>query len=167
MISVSNATGRTRRTRWTGRAPVVRGTRGALAAAVAAGVLAAVAGGTASAAPRDAQPQAVPGKVIKGGADGHPHTVMCPPEESALSGGFAVSAPRGRQLSGTPSDLLESRPTADATGWTIAVRKDLAPNAGHGHGHSRGRYHRADTTPDPADLTVYLVCTQGENTPGG
>jgi hypothetical protein len=95
------------------------------------------------------QPQATPGQVIAGGADGTPRTLLCPPEESVMSGGYVLSAPHGGRLGGTPADLLESRPTADATGWTIAVRKDLAD----------GRTE--------ADLTLYVVCTQGENTPGG
>lgn len=132
------------------------------AAAVGVSVLVVMACGSAtSAAQRDVQPQAASGDVIKGGADGSPRTLMCPPEESVMSGGFAISAGSGRTLGAVPADLRESRPTADADGWIVAVRKDLAP-AGHHHGRPV-----ADRHPDPADLTLYVVCTQGENTPGG
>lgn len=118
-------------------------------AAAAVGVLVALAGGTGTAmASGTVQPQAVPGSVIKGGADGTPRTLMCPPEENVLSGGYVLSAPAGHTLGTAPADLLETRPTADATGWTIAVRKHLENGA-------------------PADLRLYVVCTQGENTPGG
>lgn len=130
-------------------------------AAAAAGIsmLVVTAGGGATAvAQTTVQPQAVQGPVIKGGADGRPRTLMCPAEENVLSGGFALSAPKGRRLGHVPSDLVESRPTEDATGWVVAVRKDLAPKG-------RGRHHSARVT--PADLTIWLVCTQGENTPGG
>lgn len=121
-------------------------------AAVGAGVLVAVAAGNATAATQGAvQPQTVPGQVIGHGADGAPHTLMCPPEESAMGGGYAVSAGPGQQLDKVPADVLESRPTADATGWVIAVRKDV----------------RSGAKVSPANLTVYVVCTQGENTPGG
>lgn len=127
-------------------------------AAVAMGtsVLVVVAGGATAVAQTTVQPQAVPGGVIRGGADGSPRTLMCPPEENVLSGGFALSAPQGRTLGHAPADLVESRPTEDATGWIVTVRKDLAP---------AGRSRPAHGT--PADLTLYVVCTQGENTPGG
>lgn len=119
------------------------------AEAVGVTLLVVMAGGTATAtAQGTVQPQAVPGNVVKGGADGSPRTLMCPPEENVMSGGFALSAGPGHTLSSVPADLLESRPTADATGWTIAVRKHVENGA-------------------PADLRLYLVCTQGENTPGG
>ena len=125
------------------------------AAAAGASVLVVLAGGGATAVAQGAgEPQAMPGHVIKEGADGSPRTLLCPPEESVLSGGYALSAPRDHRLGGVPADLLESRPTADATGWTIAVRKDLASD-----GLTAARV--------PADLMLYVVCTQGENTPGG
>ena len=119
------------------------------AATVGVSVLVALAGGTGTAtASGTVQPQAVPGSVIKGGANGSPRTLMCPPEENVLSGGYVLSAPSGHALSPLPADLVETRPTADATGWTIAVRKQLENGT-------------------PADLRLYVVCTQGENTPGG
>lgn len=122
-------------------------------------VLVAMACGAAPAAAQTTvQPQAVPGDVIKGGADGTPQTLMCPPEELVLSGGYTLTAPDGRTLGHVPADVLETRPTADATGWIVAVRKDLAPT---GRGHHRGAHGT------PADLTLYVVCTQGESTPGG
>jgi hypothetical protein len=130
------------------------------AAAVGVTVLVVMAGGSATAASQGTvQPQTVPGGVIKGGADGTPRTLMCPPEENVMSGGFALSAGAGHKLGPVPADLLESRPTADATGWTVTVRKYLQPER---HGKSAAHGHGA-----PADLRVYLVCTQGENTPGG
>ncbi|CAG6398712.1 hypothetical protein NMG29_28130 [Streptomyces cocklensis] len=127
------------------------------AAAVGTSVLVVTAGSGATAvAQTTVQPQAVQG-LIKGGADGSQRTLMCPPEENVLSGGFVVSAPEGRRLGHVPADLTESRPTEDATGWVVTVRKDLAPD-----GRSRPSAHGG-----PADLTLYVVCTQGENTPGG
>jgi hypothetical protein len=116
-------------------------------------------GAATAAAQTTVQPQAVQGGVIKGGADGTPRTLMCPPEENVLSGGYALTAPDGRTLGRRPADVLESRPTPDATGWVVTVRKDLAPTG-------RGR-HPARHTTAPADLTLFVVCTQGENTPGG
>lgn len=128
------------------------------AAAAGTSVLVVTAGSGATAvAQTTVQPQAVRGGLIKGGADGSRHTLMCPPEENALSGGFSLSAPEGRRLGHVPADLTESRPTEDATGWVVTVRKDLAPD-----GRSRPSAHGG-----PADLTLYVVCTQGENTPGG
>jgi hypothetical protein len=133
---------------------VISRTRNHVALAAGVAVLAFLAGGSATAAPQDTvQPQAVPGGVIAGGADGTPRTLMCPPEENAMGGGFAVSAPRGRQLDATPTDVLENHPTADSTGWVVSIRKNVAVQ-----GQQRLQ---------PADLTVYVVCTQGENTPAG
>jgi len=91
----------------------------------------------------DFHPQAVSGTTISRGADGLEHTLMCPPDENVLGGGFTVSA---------PADVLTSRSTEDATGWIVAVRKSLRPVNGHA---------------GPADLTVQVVCTEGEVTPGG
>lgn len=101
----------------------------------------------------DFTPQAVSGPTINRGADGVERTLMCPPEENALGGGFTVSAPAGRELDLVPGDVLTSRSTADATGWIVAVRKGLRRVAGG--------------APDPADLTLQVVCTEGEVTPGG
>jgi hypothetical protein len=128
------------------------------AAAVGVSMLVVTVGGGATAvAQTTVQPQAVQGGVVAGGADGSPRTLMCPPEENVLGGGFALSAPDGRRLGTVPADLVESRPTEDATGWVVAVRKGLAPDRRDRHaGHA-----------DPADLTIWVVCTQGENTPGG
>lgn len=129
-------------------------TRNRVAAALGAAVLAVMADGSATAAPQNTvQPQAVPGDVIERGADGSPRTLMCPPEENAMGGGYRVLAGQGRRLDFTPADVLENHPNADATGWTVAVRKYVAVL-----GHNRGL---------PADLVVYVVCTQGENTPEG
>jgi hypothetical protein len=100
----------------------------------------------------DFTPRAVSGPVVAHGADGAEHTLMCPPEESVLGGGFTVSAPVGRELDATPSDVLTSRSTPDATGWIVAVRKSLRPAAG---------------VAGPADLSIQAVCTEGEVTPGG
>ncbi|WP_328913400.1 MULTISPECIES: hypothetical protein [unclassified Streptomyces] len=126
-----------------------------VAAAVGAAVLVAVTANSAVSAPQNAvQPQAVTGNLIVKGADGAPRTLMCPPEENAMGGGFSVSPGAGRHFESTPSDVLASRPTADATGWTVAVRKLVKPV---------DRHHHAE----PANLTLYVVCTQGENTPGG
>ena len=119
------------------------------AATVGVSLLVVMAGGAGTAtASGTVQPQAVPGAVIKGGADGSPRTLMCPPEENVMSGGYVLSAAPGHTLSTVPADLLETRPTADATGWIIAVHKSVENGS-------------------PADLRLYVVCTQGENTPGG
>jgi hypothetical protein len=99
----------------------------------------------------DFSPHAVSGPAVSRGADGAEHTLMCPPDENVLGGGFTVSAPAGRELEATPGDVLTSRSTADATGWIVAVRKSLRPVAG---------------VAEPADLTVQAVCTEGEVTPG-
>lgn len=129
------------------------------ATVVGTSVLVAMACGAAPAAAQTTvQPQAVPGPVVKGGADGTPRTLMCPPEELVLSGGYTLTAPDSRTLGHVPADVLETRPTADATGWIVAVRKDLAPLG--------GGYHRGSGA-DPADLRLFVVCTQGESTPGG
>jgi len=116
-----------------------------LAAAVAAPAQAAV-------LRADFTPRATSGPTISQGANGAERTLMCPPEENALGGGFTLSAPSGRKLDARPSDVLTSRATADATGWIIAVRKSLAPVEGH--------------AAQPADLTLQVVCTEGEVSPG-
>ena len=118
----------------------------------ALGVAAVGAPAYATALGADFTPRAVSGPVISGGADGAEHTLMCPPDESVLGGGFTVSAPAGRELDVFPGDVLTSRSTADATGWIVAVRKSLRPDAG---------------VAGPADLTIQTVCTEGEVTPGG
>lgn len=116
-------------------APGVAALRG-LAAAVAAAALVGTASGAAVAVPQDSMqgtvtPVAVTGPVIHGGADGKEHTLMCPPDENAMGGGFKLSGRDGRELGDTPSDVLESRPTDDATGWIVAVRKDLETEHDH------------------------------------
>ncbi|MEY9943026.1 hypothetical protein [Kitasatospora sp. GAS1066B] len=95
------------------------------------------------------QPHTVSGEVIKNGADGTERTLMCPPEENVMGGGFSVSPGAGRHLESTPADVLTSRPTADATGWIVAVRKQDLSAAGNGA--------------EPADLTLQVVCTEGES----
>lgn len=121
-----------------------------LSLAAAAALLA----GAALAAPAraDSQSRTTTGPTIAQGANGSEQTLMCPPDENVLGGGFTVSAPAGRALAAEPGDVLASRPDPDATGWTVAVRKSLAaaPHA----------------APAPADLTVYVVCTEGETSPG-
>lgn len=100
----------------------------------------------------DFSPQSVTGPTISQGADGTERTLMCPPEENVLGGGFTVSAPLGRDLDATPGDVVTSRPTGDATGWIVAVKKSLRKSSG---------------VAGPADLTLQIVCTEGEVTPGG
>jgi hypothetical protein len=107
----------------------------------------------AAAVHADFQPHAVVGATISHGADGVEQTLLCPPDENVLSGGFTVSAPSGRMLGSVPADVLTSRPTADTTGWIVAVGKSLRPTA------------RGGAT-SPADLTIQAVCTEGEVTPG-
>ncbi|WP_370062357.1 hypothetical protein [Streptacidiphilus sp. MAP5-3] len=102
---------------------------------------------------RDFQPHAITGAVIKNGANGAEQTLMCPPDENVLGGGFTVSAQPGRHLDATPTDVLASRPTTDATGWIVAVHKSTLPTQG--------------SAAEPADLTLQVVCTEGETTPGG
>ncbi|WP_042369444.1 hypothetical protein [Streptacidiphilus neutrinimicus] len=130
--------------------------RAALAAAATALLLLTSGGGAQAAGtpgtPRAMQPHAVIGRLIPGGADGTEHSLMCPPDENVLGGGFTVSAPPGRQLAPTPDDVLSSRPTADATGWTVAV--DKATLARH------------NEATEPADLTLQIVCTEGQTAPG-
>lgn len=126
----------------------------ATAARLSLAAAAAVLAGSTLAAPAqaDSQSRATTGPTIVQGANGSEQTLMCPPDENAFSGGFAVSAPTGRTLSTEPGDVLTSRPDADATGWIVAVRKSLAAAP-----------HAAAA---PADLTVYVVCTEGETSPG-
>jgi len=119
-----------------------------LALTAATTLLAAIAAAPAHA---DSQSRATAGPTISRGADGTEQTLMCPPDENVLGGGFTISAPADRTLSAEPGDLLTSRPTADATGWIVAVNKSLQP-----------RSHTAA----PADLTLYVVCTEGETSPG-
>jgi len=122
-------------------------------AAVAALFAAAVAApAQAAALHADFNPRSITGPTISQGANGAERTLMCPPEENVLAGGFTVSAPAGRELGAKPTDLISSRPDADATGWIVAVRKSLASG--------RGR------TAAPADLTLQIVCTEGMVSPG-
>ena len=119
-----------------------------LALTTATTLLAAIAAATPAHA--DSQSRATAGPTISHGVDGTEQTLMCPPDENVLGGGFTVSAPSGRTLGAEPGDVLTSRPTPDATGWIVAVKKSLRP-ASHG---------------GPADLTLYVVCTEGETAPG-
>ncbi|MFE0463161.1 hypothetical protein ACFW1A_28300 [Kitasatospora sp. NPDC058965] len=133
----------------------------ALAVSAAVAVLATT-GGSAAAAPRAAvQPQTVTGAVIPGGADGTPHELACPSEENVYGGGFSITPAAGERLDRIPADVVESRPNADATGWIVAVRKGEDP----GGEDARTDHPRFK----PADLTIRIVCTEGENdpTPGG
>ncbi|MGW2250596.1 hypothetical protein ACWCXH_10380 [Kitasatospora sp. NPDC001660] len=123
-----------------------------IAMAVAAGVVVlAATSGSAAATPSPLAPQAVAGPTIQGGADGKPHELLCPPDESVYGGGFSVTPGENRRLDRHPTDVLESRPNDDATGWIVAVRKDDCPPEG-GKGEPR-----------PANLTIRIVCTDGEN----
>lgn len=117
--------------------------------AAATTLLAALAAATPAHA--DSQSRTTMGPTISKGADGTEQTLMCPPDENVLGGGFTVSAPAGRTLDSEPGDVITSRPDPDATGWIVAVRKSLAPLS------------RAAA---PADLTLYVVCTEGETSPG-
>lgn len=126
----------------------------ATAARLSLAAAAAVLAGAALAAPAqaDSQSRTTTGPIIAQGANGTEQTLMCPPDENAFGGGFTVSAPSGRTLSAEAGDVLTSRPDADATGWIVAVRKSLTATP-----------HAAKA---PADLTVYVVCTEGETSPG-
>lgn len=98
----------------------------------------------------------VAGRVIPGGADGRPHELFCPAPQSAFSGGFAISASKGARLAPEPTDLLESRPNDDATGWIVTVRKQqIRPGGTPRHPHT-----------GPADLVIHLACTEGMPTHG-
>lgn len=100
----------------------------------------------------DFNPRSITGPTISQGANGAERTLMCPPEENVLSGGFTLSAPAGHRLDGRPSDVISSRPDADATGWIVAVKKSL---------ESAGNHPAV-----PADLTLQIVCTEGMISPG-
>ncbi|GAA2090618.1 hypothetical protein GCM10009759_14290 [Kitasatospora saccharophila] len=126
--------------------------RTTIAMAAAAGVAVLVAtSGSAAADPSLLPPQAVTGPTVQGGADGMPHELLCPSDESIYSGGFSITPGENRQLSRWPADVLESRPNDDATGWIVTVRKDDCPPEGV-EGGSR-----------PANLTIRIVCTDGQN----
>lgn len=130
-------------------ARAVRLTLTAVAALFAAAVAAPA---QAAALHADFNPRSITGPTIHQGANGAERTLMCPPEENVLGGGFTVSAPAGHRLSGMPGDVISSRPDADATGWIVAVGKSLEPINGHAAA--------------AADLTVQIVCTEGEVSPG-
>ncbi|MFB7666940.1 hypothetical protein ACFC1R_23825 [Kitasatospora sp. NPDC056138] len=120
-----------------------------MAAAAGVFVLAATSG-SAAATPSMLAPHAVAGDTIQGGADGKPHELLCPPDENVYGGGFSVTPSANRRLDERPTDVLESRPNDDATGWIVAVRKSDCPPDGQ-HGDSK-----------PANLTIHIVCTEGE-----
>ncbi|WP_035850891.1 hypothetical protein [Kitasatospora azatica] len=128
-------------------------TRFGMAAAAGAALLLVVTGSSAAAGSKRMQPHAIIGDVVKNGADGIERTLPCPPDENVMGGGFTVSAEPGRQLDATPADVLTSRPTVDATGWIVAVHKRVLATGNH--------------AAEPADLTIQVVCTEGEITPGG
>lgn len=130
---------------------MIRTARLVLTACAGAALLTAAAPAHATALRGDFQPHAVTGAVITQGADGTERTLMCPPDENVLAGGYALSAPAGSTLDSAPADVLTSRPTSDATGWIVAVKKSL---------------ENAEDDADPADLTLQIVCTEGESTPG-
>lgn len=125
-------------------------TRIATALAAGAAVLAAT-GGSAAATTSLLAPQAVTGPTIPGGADGKPHELLCPADESVYGGGFSITPGENRQLDRWPTDVLESRPNDEATGWIVTVRRNDCPPEG------------AKGEPRPADLTIRIVCTDGEN----
>ncbi|MER5640305.1 hypothetical protein ABT095_25585 [Kitasatospora sp. NPDC002227] len=127
--------------------------RGSIAAAAGFAMLLTTAGASAAAGrPREITPVNEPGPPMVHGADGTERTIMCAPDQFAMGGGFLVSAGAGQQLATTPADVITSRPTEDSTGWIVAVKKNEVPTGGG--------------TATPADLTVYVVCAQGEMTTG-
>ncbi|GAA2262856.1 MULTISPECIES: hypothetical protein [Kitasatospora] len=127
----------------------------AMAAAATAALLAATSGGAAATTRATVQPHTVTGDVIEGGADGKPHLLLCPPEENAFGGGFSVTPGAGRRLDRQPTDVLEDHPNDNGSGWIVAVRKYDCPPEG------------VEGRPRPANLTIRVVCTEGENTPSG
>ncbi|MFC8722360.1 hypothetical protein [Kitasatospora sp. NPDC057198] len=129
-------------------------TSGIAMAVAAAAAFATVACGSAAASPRAGQPpHAVTGPVISGGADGTPHLLQCPPGEWAYGGGFDISPAPGGSLDPVPADVLENRPNDNGSAWIVTVRKNDCPD---GTGRVR-----------PADLTVHVVCTEGQDGPHG
>ncbi|RPE39655.1 hypothetical protein EDD90_2668 [Streptomyces sp. Ag109_O5-1] len=98
-------------------------------------------------------PQHIAGELIRGGADGRPHQVFCPAMQHVYGGGFEITAPRGTRLGPEPTDVLADRPNDNATGWIVAVHKDLARRKGSRDG-GPGMHE-----PGPADLTIHLVCS--------
>ncbi|MFF3110365.1 hypothetical protein ACFVSN_14325 [Kitasatospora sp. NPDC057904] len=114
-------------------------------------VVLAATSGSAAATTSILAPQSVTGPTLRGGADGKPHELLCPPDESVYGGGFSITPGENRRLDRQTTDVLENRPNDDATGWIVAVRKDDCPPEGQ-----KGE-------PRPADLTIRIVCTDGEN----
>jgi hypothetical protein len=100
-------------------------------------------------------PHSITGEVIRNGADGRPRELFCPASQNAYSGGFTVSAGEGARLAQEPTDLVESRPNQNATGWIVTVRKNQI----------RPQHHR-DPHGEPADLVIHVVCTEGMPTHG-
>ncbi|MGC0328729.1 hypothetical protein RKD23_001719 [Streptomyces sp. SAI-170] len=104
----------------------------------------------------------ITGKVIRGGADGRPHQLICPAPFNAYSGGFTVRAGKDGRLIQEPADLLESRPNDNANGWIVAVRKGQYVEPQHPRPYS----DRTPTRIEPADLVIHVVCTQDMPTHG-
>ncbi|MBH1936637.1 hypothetical protein I5Q34_20545 [Streptomyces sp. AV19] len=128
-----------------------------IAMAVVAGIvlIAATSGGGAAAPLHTGNaPHAVTGPVIPGGADGRPRLLQCPPSEWAYGGGYSVTPAAGRQLAPQATDVVESHPNDNGTGWIVAVRKD----------HYRTPWGIESS---PANLTVHAVCTEGQAGPHG
>ncbi|GAA0434297.1 hypothetical protein [Streptomyces luteireticuli] len=130
--------------------------RTGLVMSVVAGIaLIAATSGGGSAAPLHTgrPPHTITGPVIEGGADGKPHLLRCPSAEWAYGGGFTVSPGAGRQFGPQATDVLESHPNENGTGWIVAVRKE----------HWRGVLGQSA----PANLTLHAVCTEGQDGPHG
>jgi hypothetical protein len=123
-----------------------------VAVAAAALLVAATGSGAAASTHRQIEPHAVTGDLVKGGADGSERDLFCPDGEHVMGGGFTVTASSGYHLVGEATDVITSRPSADATAWVVEVRKLQQPNGG---GDKK-----------PADLTLRIVCAQGEMPPG-
>jgi hypothetical protein len=123
------------------------------AAAVCAALLVIATGGGAAASTHRQidRPHAVTGELVKSGADGRERDLLCPDGEHVLGGGYTLSTTPGYHFGEEAADVITSRPSADAGGWVVEVRKLQRPN---GPGEAI-----------PADLTLRIVCAQGETSP--
>ncbi|WBO63216.1 hypothetical protein [Streptomyces camelliae] len=142
----------------------------------AAGALAllgcAVAPATALADPPQ-PPHEITGQLIPGGADGTRHEVLCPPQQHAYGGGYALSARTGTRLSeDSPADVWENRPNDNASGWIVTVRKTTwlqqpqqPQKPKPKPQHEQHEQHRPDGGSEerhdagPADLTLHVTCS--------